>query len=291
MTPPANLSSKTGNRSGPSAGHSPRAFQTAFFRQMGLSQQFRLLFEALPEVHFFAKDRDHRFVAASPEVVRRLGAKSEEDLLGKSDRDFYPAQLCETIEADDRRIFATGEPILNRLETWFAESRVRDWFLTSKFPIRNDAGAVIGVMGFVRPYEGKDGRRQTWSGGTGFSRAVEHIRHHIGQAMSVGDLAFKAGLSPRQLHRKFIEAFGMSAQDFILRTRLQAACEMLGAGAKSVAEIAGECGFCDQSALTRQFRQQLGVTPVAFQKQQLAMERADPHQTLSDRAKTVPPPR
>lgn len=233
---------------------------------MGFSQQFRLLFDSLPEVHFFAKDRDSRFVAASAEVVRRLGARCEEDLLGRKDFDFLPPQLSASIEADDARVMATGEPLLNRLETWFDGSRVLDWFLTTKFPIHDDSGGVIGVMGFVRPYEGHEGRRQSWSGGTGFSRAVDHIRHHIGQAMTVQDLAFKAGLSQRQLHRKFVEAFGMAPQEFILRTRVQAASELLAAGKKSVAEIATECGFSDQSALTRHFRRYMGCTPGVFQR-------------------------
>ena len=251
---------------GPAAGLAGTAFQAAFFRQMGLSQQFRFLFDALPEVHFFAKDLDHRFVAASREVVRRLGCSCEKDLLGKRDRDFYPAQLWVTIEADDRRVFTTGEPLLNRLETWFDDSRVLDWFVTSKFPIRDEAGSIIGVMGFVRPYEGSSGRRQTWSGGTGLSRAIEHIRGHLGRAISIQTLADKAGLSARQLHRKFIEEFRMSPQEFVLRTRIHFACELLGRGEKSIAEIAHGCGFCDQSALTRRFRKQMGITPATYRK-------------------------
>lgn len=233
---------------------------------MGASQQFRLLFDALPEVHFFAKDRESRFVAASPEVVRRLGAKSEEELLGRRDLDFLPPQLSASIAADDATVMSTGEPLFNRLETWFAQSRVLDWFVTTKFPIRDEEGKIIGVMGFVRPYEGKEGRRQLWSAGTGFSRAVEHIRQHLGRALTVEDLAFKAGLSKRQLHRKFIESFGLSAQAFIIRTRLQAACELLAAREKSLAEIAAECRFADQSAFTRHFKKLIGSTPGAFQR-------------------------
>lgn len=236
---------------------------------MGLSQQFRFLLDALPEVHFFAKDLEHRFVAASPDIVRRLGCKDENDLLGRRDRDFYPPHLAASIEADDDAVFATGQPLLNRLETWFDNSRLLDWFVTTKFPIRDAEGKVIGVMGFVRPYEGKDGRRQAWSTGPGFSRAVDHIRHHYGEPINVEELARKAALSMRQLHRKFIDAFGMPAPEFILRTRMQAACEMLASGHKSVGEIALECGFSDQSAFTRNFKRLIGTTPGAFQRGQL----------------------
>lgn len=257
---------------------------------MGASQQFRLLFDALPEVHFFAKDRESRFVAASPEVVRRLGAQSEEDLLGRKDFAFLPTQLSASIAADDAKVMTTGEPLYNRLEVWFDQSRVLDWFVTTKFPIRDERGGIIGVMGFVRPYVGRDGRRQIWSAGTGFSRAVEHIRTHMGQSMSVEDLAFKAGLSRRQLHRKFVEAFGMSAQEFILRTRVQAACELLAAGAKSAAEIATECGFSDQSAFTRQFKRLIGVTPGSYQRAQISPAQGRSHPNFGPPAQDGRPP-
>lgn len=265
-----------------------RALQFAFFRRMGLSQQFRLLFDALPEVFFFAKDRWHRFVAASPEIVRRLGAETEEDLLGRRDRDFLPAKLCAHLEADDRSVLVTGQPMRNRLEVWYDSNRVLDWFVTSKFPIRDDGGKIIGVMGIVRPHEGKEGRRQHGPGGSGISRAVEFIRRHLGRAITIADLASAAGVSRRHLHRKFIEAFGLSAQEFILCTRIQAASAMLAARDKSLAEIAGACGFYDQSAFTRQFRKELGITPAAFQKQHLSTGKAQPYQTLAHRSKTVP---
>lgn len=252
----------------PAAKLTGHAFQAAFFRRMGTSQQFRRLFDTLSSVHFFAKDAQSRFVAASPEVVRRLGMSSELDLIGRRDRDFLPPQLSAQIEADDARVMATNEPMLNHLETWFDNSRVLDWFVTSKFPMHDEAGRVIGVMGYVRPYEGKDGQKQVWAAGTGFSRAVDHIRRRMNHTLSVKDLAAIAGLSQRQLHRKFVEAFGMAPKDFITRTRIQAACELLCKGDKSLAEIALESGFCDQSSFTRHFRKELGSTPSSYQKAQ-----------------------
>ena len=243
-----------------------RAFQTAFFHRMGTSQQFRLLFDSLPAVYFFAKDDQGRYITASPEVVRRLGLKSEEDLIGRTDRDFYPPQLCATIDADEARVMATGVPLLNHLETWFDVSRLLNWFVTSKFPIRDEEGRCIGVMGFVRPNEGKNRGKQVLASGAVLTRTVYHIRDHLGQAICVNDLASKAGFSERQFHRKFVEAFGMAPKDFIRRTRIQAACELLIKRDKSVAEIAIECGFSDQSSLTRNFRRELGITPGTFQK-------------------------
>ena len=50
------------------------------------------------------------------------------------------------------------------------------------------------------------------------------------------------------------------------RARIQAASDELVTSDKSVAQIAGEYGFCDQSAFTRQFRQHTGETPLAFRR-------------------------
>ena len=81
------------------------------------------------------------------------------------------------------------------------------------------------------------------------------------------ELAAMACLSPRQLHRKFVEAFGMSPQAVILKVRIQAACELLADPDRSVGEIASEVGFADQSSFTQHFQKHLGLTPLKYRRQ------------------------
>ena len=82
----------------------------------------------------------------------------------------------------------------------------------------------------------------------------------------MADLARIAHLSERQLNRRFQDTFRMSAQEFIVRTRIQAASDALLETDRPVAEIAQQHGFYDQSAFTRQFRQHIGETPLVFRR-------------------------
>ena len=74
----------------------PRAFQAAFFRRMGLGQQFRRLFDHQADVHFFAKDLEGRFVAAGPGLLGLLGFSSEEKIWGSPMRTFIRRAWCAT---------------------------------------------------------------------------------------------------------------------------------------------------------------------------------------------------
>ncbi len=47
---------------------------------------------------------------------------------------------------------SNGEPLIGRVELWFAEHGVLDWFVTNEHPVRYTFGAIIGIMGIVRSY-------------------------------------------------------------------------------------------------------------------------------------------
>ena len=129
----------------------PRSAQAAFFARIGGWQQFQALFDHLPDVHFFAKDRDGCFIAGSTGLLQRLGFSREEEILGLTDADIHPARVAREIREDDERVMATREPLLGRVEALFTRSHAKDWYVTTKLPIFDPAGAVIGIMGFVRP--------------------------------------------------------------------------------------------------------------------------------------------
>lgn len=52
------------------------------------------------------------------------------------------------------RGWETGEPLTGRVEIWYTAERLLDWFVTTKLPIRDRDGEIMGVMGTVRSYEG-----------------------------------------------------------------------------------------------------------------------------------------
>lgn len=239
----------------------PAEFQHRFFAQMAGPLQFQHLFEHLPGVYFFVKDRQSRMVCASQPFWEHLGAKSESEIIGRTDYDFFPQHAADHFRRDDELVMSTGEPLIGRVELWYNEQRVLDWFVTNKHPVRGADGEVIGVMGIVRSYEGQ---RRTMQPLSLIHSTVDYIREHHHEKLTVEELADRAGLSPRQLHRKFREVFGLSVQEFLVKTRIQAASDTLLNSDRPIAEIAVDFGFCDQSAFTQLFRKHMGMTPRRF---------------------------
>ena len=239
------------------------AIQQEFFALMGGPQRFQELFEHLPGVYFFVKDRQSRLVCASQPFREHLGVKSEAEFVGKTDYDFFPPHAADHFVRDDQLVMTTGEPLIGRVELWYNEQRVLDWFVTNKLPVRDTRGKIIGVMGTVRSYEGQ---RRTMLPLSLINSTVDYIREHHHERLTVEDLATQAGLSPRQLHRKFRDVFGLSVQDFLIKTRVQAASDALLHSDLSIAQIATDFGFCDQSAFTQLFRKHTGLTPLRFRQ-------------------------
>jgi AraC-like DNA-binding protein len=243
--------------------HDKAALRAQFFAQMGGWQQFQKLFNHMPDVHFFAKDRDGRFIAGSAGLLRRLGIASEDELIGLTDGDIHPARVAKEIREDDSYVMTTRQPLIDRIEALFIRSQAKDWYSTTKLPILDVSGEVIGIMGFVRPYREVD---RKMPGMERLERVVAYIHENHSGHIAAEDLAKIACLSVRQLHRLFHKVFGMNTQTFIVRTRVQAASDDLLLTHKSMSEIALDHGFCDQSAFSRRFLEHTGETPLRFRK-------------------------
>ena len=243
---------------------SPESVQKSFLARIGPGEPIRELFEHLPGVFFFAKDRDSRMMCTSRATSERLGCQSEMEVVGRTDSDFYPKELASKFLLDDQQVINSGQALIDKVEIGYNKQRMLDWIVTSKFPLRDFSGKIIGLIGMFRSYEGS---RKLLLPYSQISEVVEYIRSHHRERISVTDLANKSGLSPRQLNRKFNDAFGMSAQDFLTKTRIQTASDALLHTSSSIAELAQKFGFCDQSAFTQAFRKHTGITPLKFRKQ------------------------
>jgi len=235
-----------------------------FMENISPDSHFYRLFDYIPGVSFFAKDRSFRLVAANQQFVERFGFQSEADVIGKNDFDLFPPQLAVNFRRDDEEVFFSGEPKLQIIELFFGRQGIPDWFITNKLPVRDKAGQVIGVMGTVQSYEGRKEALQSY---LTIDKAVAYIRQHFRERITVEHLASVAHLSTRQLHRKFIESFGLSPQSFIMKLRIQTACETLQDGRQPIAEVARELGFYDQSIFTQHFQKHMGLTPFRYQQQ------------------------
>jgi AraC-like DNA-binding protein len=247
----------------PSEAARRRAFQAAFLRRLGGPQPLRELFDDLPDVAFSLKDRHSRVVCASRTVLDKFGMKSELEIVGTTDRDRYPARMAEVFLQGDREVVESGRPRAGRLEVWYNAQGALDWCVVTKRPVRDPRGRVIGVMMLMRPWRGSP---RDLLGESGVGRVIQAIRRSPGDPHPVSALARRAGLSARQLQRRFRELFGVGVKEFVMRARLQAAADALQDGAAPIAEVALSSGFYDQSSFTRQFRKRTGTTPARYRR-------------------------
>ncbi|HEX3729232.1 MAG TPA: PAS domain-containing protein, partial [Opitutaceae bacterium] len=103
----------------------------------------------IPDNVYF-KDRESRFIAASSSFLRYFGLSRAEDLVGKTDFDFFSASHARPALEDEQRIMRTGESIVGKVEkeVW-PDGRVT-WAMTSKLPLRDEEGAIIGTFGLSK---------------------------------------------------------------------------------------------------------------------------------------------
>lgn len=241
---------------------SASAIQRNFFAQMADPHAFSLLFEHLPGVFFLVKDLTGRFIAANSATRERLGAYDAERFIGTTDADYLASDMAQNFRQDDATVIQSGKPLLNRLEAWNDEQGQLQWFLTNKYPVVGNNGRCIGVMAIIRRYDERRSHHTIKEA----AEAVAIVRAHRGRSLTTADLAKAVGVSARNLHRILHKAMGVTPHELMLRLRIEAAGEQLATSDLSIATIAVEYGFCDQSAFTKHFRTRTGLTPRSFRK-------------------------
>jgi len=223
------------------------------------------LLDRLPDLVAFVKDAEGRYLAASEPLVRRLGLRRREEVLGRTARDLFPAPLGDRYLAQDLAVVRGGTPIVNLLELHLYPGGREGWCLTTKVPVRGDGGGVVGLAGTSRDVAVPD------AGGEPVDRlaeALQQLRQGFARPLRIEALARRAGLSPYQFNLRVRRLFGLSPAKLLVQTRIDAARRMLQEERASVAEIAQACGYSDQSAFTRQFRAVAGMPPARYRELQ-----------------------
>ena len=111
--------------------------------------RLRTLMDHLPDV-IFIKDRVGRFLMTNPALNRLYGCKTSEELAGKTDFDFIPEEVAGHFAEDDQRVMNSGKPLIDREESNVGPNGEVLWMLTSKIPLRDNQGKVIGLVGIGR---------------------------------------------------------------------------------------------------------------------------------------------
>ena len=114
------------------------AFQRNLLRALG---------ETFPH-RIYAKDTETRFTFGNMAVAQGMGVSSPDELLGKTDFGFYPVECATQYYEEEQAIMQSGQPMMHHEEkvNYLLTNEVA-WMLTTKMPLRDDDGKVIGIVG------------------------------------------------------------------------------------------------------------------------------------------------
>jgi len=221
------------------------------------------LFDPISDLVFFIKDRKARYVAVNRTLVRRCSLSSKSQLLGKTTIEVFPAPMAEGYYEQDEQVLENGAEIRDLLELHLYGKGKPGWCITTKLPLRGKNGEIVGLVGISKDIPMPEAQD---SGFKELADAVDYIQAHYGRRLKIELLAGMCGLSVYQFEQRMKRVFRLTAGQFIIKTRIQTACELLRSTDASVVDIALKCGFSDQSAFTRKFKVTTGMTPTQYRE-------------------------
>ncbi len=238
-------------------------FQRDFLNGLDPLGGLDLLFENLPNMSFFVKDQQGRFVMGNQSVALICGCSHPHEIVGRTDFDFFPKYIAERFRKDDLEVMNTGERIVHRIEPIACEDGTIRWYSTNKVPIYGRDKTVVGVAGITQHLDRAPVPAPAYME---FSEVITYIHKNYAKSIDVDQLAHMAALSMSQFERRFKSIFQETPMQFILKVRVNEACKSLIQTRKSVSWIAESTGFCDQSYFSKQFIKRMGVTPSEFRR-------------------------
>ena len=238
-------------------------FQRKFLKRIGGGLQLAGLFGTLPMIAFLAKDEQSRFVSANARTLKIFNLQQEWQILGKMDRDFFPLELSTGFVEEDQRVMSTGVT-----RTYYAQmvpdiDGPLNWYVVSVAPLRDAQERICGVAIVLYDLHEVGGVTQHFQQ---MEPALRHLHTRFREPIETNHLAALTHLSERQFTRLFNKLLGETPMRYLIRQRIRAACQELIASTRTVGAIALDCGFYDQSAFTRAFREQTSLTPNAYRQ-------------------------
>ncbi len=223
------------------------------------------LYDLLVDVIFCMKDADGVYVAVNRAFVRRTGRPSKRDVVGKRATDLFIAPLAERYEEQDEAVIATGQPLRDELELIRREDATLGWYLTTKLPVSGDdpAAGPVGLVSISRDLATPSDEGIAIES---LHRVVALVQERLAEPLRVADLAAAANCSTASLERRMKKVFGVTATQFVLRTRVDRAHRLLTTTDMPLAEIATAVGFYDQADFTRRFARLTNETPAQFRR-------------------------
>ncbi len=112
-------------------------------------QLLQALLDHMPDSIYF-KDRESRFIRVSAGMASKFRLESSDAVVGLTDADIFTSEHAKTAREDELMIMGSGRPIVSMVERETWPDRPDSWCSSTKLPLRDEQGNVIGTFGISR---------------------------------------------------------------------------------------------------------------------------------------------
>ena len=217
-------------------------------------------YDLLPDILFWIKDLNSKIVYGNHCFLEHLAMDTLEQAIGLDDYDFAPKHIAKQFIADDQKV-VKGEVVTDRLEMNILGSGEIAWFTTSKRPLLDLQGRIVGSYGISRHLEKTS---IVLTGMVALKAPVAFIRENYARKISMHELAEVAHLSVSALERRFKKFLSKTPQQYITEVRLENARRLLVETTLPISVVADESGISDPSYFSRIFHKEFSVLPSEF---------------------------
>lgn len=229
-----------------------------FFTRSPVGELLKM-YDLMPDVLFWVKDHQGKIMHANQFFLEHIGVRSLPQAIGLTDFDFAPRPLARQYVEDDKRVLK-GELVTDRLEMNSVGGEIA-WFTTTKRPLVNHDGEIIGSYGITRHLE-KTSVALTRI--EALKTPVNYIRAYYMEPIRLDVLAKVSHLSISALERRFKKFLSKTPKQYITDVRLEHARRLLVETTLPIALVAEQSGFVDASYFSRRFKRKFAVLPSEF---------------------------
>ena len=241
----------------------PPCNREQFLSSLASGQLLFELFDSILGAHYFVKDIHSRFIGGNKSFADALGEPSVDAIISKTDYDYSQNFMADAFYADDQAVIQSGVPLRDNIELVSSRDGSLDWLCTTKIPLRSQGGSIVGLAGVARIIQDSD---SVYAGHPEMYEIVNFVKTSFRKKLCVSDMARVGRISVSSQERLFRKTFCLTPLMYLRRTRLNAACKLLRETKNELSQIAVDCGFNDQTNMTRAFRLELKITPLRYRR-------------------------
>jgi two-component system, sensor histidine kinase and response regulator len=190
----------------------------------GERQVLRALIDNVPDF-MYVKDKKSRFLVANQHLAESRGLSAPEQLLGKTDFDFFPCELADIYFADEQRLISGKQAVFSKEEECRDLTGNTIWLLTTKVPLFDEKGEVSGLAGIGRDITSRKKVEKEWQRAKEAAEAASRakseflanmsheIRTPLNGIIGMTDLALDTPITSEQ--REYLDTVKLSAESLL----------------------------------------------------------------------------